>query len=1352
MPPAPPPNAPTPTSLSKAEQDAVLASAAEWRNAGFLVHPCMIGGGKNPVSVEGGSDLIEPELIPSKWPNGKPRQGAGQPNPRAGQYGYGYKRLRDGQIPPLTEAEFAAVIRSGQSDGFGVFAGTPSRGLEMVELEGRAMHLLPKVIAEAEKLGCRDLLERLQEGCVQQSGSGGRHFFLRVSDAPAERSQKLARSHDKQLLSETLSTGKWVVLAPSGGRTHKSGRPYARLTGGPTTVPSFTAAERDLLYQCFRSISEVATRPAAKTHPAIHRRPDSGQGAGESPQPLSPPRRRERLPAGAPITARDDFDDRVPWDELLPDWEQVGEPRTFTRRDGTTVSGQALRRPGTENLQSATLTDDALYVFSTSTVFPHERWLRKHEVYGYLHHLRDDGTIDWAPLNNALSEKGYGTAEFGDETHAPGDIEPARRFDAKDCKSIDGWREEQAKAVESAVDKGGIYLLNGPTGCGKTTAVDRALQKAKSAAIVLPTHENILETVDRWERDSKTLVPYPKLSEDNCPRFKDASKAQLHGLSVGQAVCMGCQFSATCGYQAAIKKAKNAPFRAMTHERYRRNPETALRRKPREKYAYVAVLHIDESLPDVLTPELIATISEMEAVVSLFRSVRDRWESGPSPRLTELARRGLEVHGVILAATSQCPEAGAIKLSWEPSEPLPKYWAADVLEWINRFGVDADMTNDWVRGKFQNAMRLLTGVADGTLSLSALLTDETPQGIDGVQAFQQRVLAIGKPQLPLCRTTLLTDGTSDLDGLVELTGFDIENATPRGWLPPQRSVTQVRFDVTKRQSPTVLRRILKDFLLRNDDVQRLGVIGHREQIQAVLGDGGSLEPRFRSRVAKYCYFGEGPDRASNEWHERCDCLLVVGTPRPNGGSVRARLVRQGHLEAAQRPHGDHGDIWWAGYDSHGVAVTVAGVAYRDPDWRWASDQIQRTATVQALGRARVVTGQGIPAFLYSELPTGLPGVVIQGHAVAMEGEQHAAEVVEAIVSGCLEEEAKRNGTPPLALRISYKQPGGSVALFCAEREAVITLLAGNRSSTKKAAAKLVSRAEKAGLIHRPTKGFIALGRPNPVVGQPVPAAVLETFSAMKSLGEQPLRRKELAREIAKQFGTELRAAQLRVTNALKHEVLVVGADKVVRPGPAAPHSQLSLWEPEPFIAPTTLPPEPKAATTRGGRRTAKEPAQLAAEAAYVDRSLEIDERAAIMEVDGGLAIAVALERAEVATLAAGEPLDLLTPEGAKLQALFHPLVASAAACFAARVLEVCLPPTSARTPIQAAKSTTGCRKCGCESVIEVAIHEGLSTRLDCEKCNAHVRFSRWYAAPPDEETLNAMSPAATLPLIALASG
>ena len=159
-----------------------------------------------------------------------------------------------------------------------------------------------------------------------------------------------------------------------------------------------------------------------------------------------------------------------------------------------------------------------------------------------------------------------------------------------------------------------------------------------------------------------------------------------------------------------------------------------------------------------------------------------------------------------------------------------------------------------------------------------------------------------------------------------------------------------------------------------------------------------------------------------------------------------------------------------------------------------------------------------------------------------------------------------------------------------------------------------------------------------------------------------------------------------------------------------------------------------------------------AEAAYVDRSLEIDERAAIMEVDGGLAIAVALERAEVATLAAGEPLDLLTPEGAKLQALFHPLVASAAACFAARVLEVCLPPTSARTPIQAAKSTTGCRKCGCESVIEVAIHEGLSTRLDCEKCNAHVRFSRWYAAPPDEETLNAMSPAATLPLIALASG
>jgi hypothetical protein len=467
----------------------------------------MIGGGKNPVSVEGGSNSIEPELIPSKWSNGKPRRGVGQVNPRAGKYGFGYERLREGKIPPLSETAFEKYIRNGKSDGFGVFAGTPSRELEMVELEGRAIHLLPRVIAEAERLGCRDLLDRLLAGCAQDSPSGGRHFFLCVKDAPAERSQRLAIARDKQLLSETRGAGAWVVLAPSGGRTHKSGKPYARLTGGPTTVPSFTAAERDLLYQCFRSISEVATQPTAKTRPAGHRRSGLGQDPGGSPQQLSPPCRRERLPAGAPITARDDFDDRVPWEELLPDWEQVGEPRLFTRRDGTTVAGRSLRRPGAENLQSATLTDDAIYVFSTSTVLPHDRWLRKHEVYGYLHHLREDGTIDWASLNKALSEKGYGTAELGDETHAPGDIEPARRFDARDRKSIDGWRDEQAKAVESAVARGGIYLLNGPTGCGKTTSVDKILQKAKSAAIVLPTHENIVEAVERWARDGKELVP-----------------------------------------------------------------------------------------------------------------------------------------------------------------------------------------------------------------------------------------------------------------------------------------------------------------------------------------------------------------------------------------------------------------------------------------------------------------------------------------------------------------------------------------------------------------------------------------------------------------------------------------------------------------------------------------------------------------------------------------------------------------------------------------------------------------------------------------------------------------------------
>jgi len=47
---------------------------------------------------------------------------------------------------------------------------------------------------------------------------------------------------------------------------------------------------------------------------------------------------------------------------------------------------------------------------------------------------------------------------------------------------------------------------------------------------------------------------------------------------------------------------------------------------------------------------------------------------------------------------------------------------------------------------------------------------------------------------------------------------------------------------------------------------------------------------------------------------------------------------------------------------------------------------------------------------------------------------------------------------------------------------------------------------------------------------------------------------------------------------------------------------------------------------------------------------------------------------------------------------------------------------------QAPAKTAGlmCRKCGSSDVVEVPIHNGESTRVDCAKCSRFIAFAVWY--------------------------
>jgi hypothetical protein len=331
---------------------------AEWADAGCHVHPATANGEKRPFSYEGASPYTDDD----------------------GNHGWGYKRIRDGDLPAVTLDQFAEMVKAGEVDGFGVFCGQPSGNLEMLEVEGRAFELLATVKRHAAQFGhgAVELLARVANGCVQRSPSGGVHFLYRV-DGGARGNVKLARRPDPDVaggalvLAETRGQGGWFVAGPSGGRTHRSGKPYKVERGSPATIPTITAAERDTLYALFRMLDEMPPEPTPEERPKVERKP------------------------GDPLRPGDDYNERVEWDDILI-------PAGWTK--GKRSNGrQFWRRPGKSKGEgcSATTTETGFYCFSTSAGLPTETPLSKFAFFAHSHH---QGNFRIA--STALRMQGYG--------------------------------------------------------------------------------------------------------------------------------------------------------------------------------------------------------------------------------------------------------------------------------------------------------------------------------------------------------------------------------------------------------------------------------------------------------------------------------------------------------------------------------------------------------------------------------------------------------------------------------------------------------------------------------------------------------------------------------------------------------------------------------------------------------------------------------------------------------------------------------------------------------------------------------------------------------------------------------
>ncbi len=296
----------------------------------------------------------------------------------------------------ITDAELATLFQR-DTDGLGLLCGAASGQLEMLELEGRAVRegVLPRLIQAMDDHEQRPLWDRIAAGYVELTPSGGLHYHYRV-DGPARGNTKLARrpatpdelaehpSDRIKVLIETRGEGGFTVIAPSGGRSHPSGRAWIILAGSMDTIPTLTVEERDAIHAIATLLDDMPDPTSIATPHVDSATPHIGDPAGGRPG--------------------DDYNTRATWDDILT-------PRGWTRAPGHYGHDRiGWVRPGKQAGQGISATSggaddgiDRLYVFSSSTELPTEKPLTKFAALAWLDHGGD-----YAACARRLADDGYG--------------------------------------------------------------------------------------------------------------------------------------------------------------------------------------------------------------------------------------------------------------------------------------------------------------------------------------------------------------------------------------------------------------------------------------------------------------------------------------------------------------------------------------------------------------------------------------------------------------------------------------------------------------------------------------------------------------------------------------------------------------------------------------------------------------------------------------------------------------------------------------------------------------------------------------------------------------------------------
>jgi hypothetical protein len=275
----------------------------------------------------------------------------------------------------------------GPHTGLGAVLGQVSGNVEAFEFDDRTVY--EQFVALARQSGLGDLIQKLEEGYVEDTPSGGVHWLshcekiagnTKLATRPKRPEEERDPKDKTKTLIETRGEGGYIVLAPSNGRVHPTGGAYRLRAGSFATIPTITPDERRELHQLAKAFHQSDGKERASFTKTAAAAADAGGRPG------------------------DDFNARATWADVLTGWTAV-----FTTNGET-----HWRRPGKKIGTSATTNHgglDLLIVFSTSTAFvatttDAKQGYTKFAAYALLNHGGD-----FAAAARDLASKGYGDVD-----------------------------------------------------------------------------------------------------------------------------------------------------------------------------------------------------------------------------------------------------------------------------------------------------------------------------------------------------------------------------------------------------------------------------------------------------------------------------------------------------------------------------------------------------------------------------------------------------------------------------------------------------------------------------------------------------------------------------------------------------------------------------------------------------------------------------------------------------------------------------------------------------------------------------------------------------------------------------